>query len=807
MRPAERAPGEDGGVGAGAPAGARLAPAPWSVSSLLGHARVRAARVVLELHWPALLVVSTCAGMALAIRVHVPLTVAAALAVFALGLALALDGARRIAALGVALALVGLGWGSLRMDALSHSVLAAEIGETGSAELVTVAPARQSPFSVRAIAETRTFRNEPVRERVLLMLPVGRSPPRGAVLAASVRVVEPRPAEDGFDERSWLARQGIHVVLKASSWRQVGRRGGILGLGDRLRDRVERAVGRGVSGVNRGIVLGVVLGEDEGLPRAVQDDFRASGLYHLLAVSGQNIAFLAAGVYGLGWLVRLARAKRELLTLLVIAAYVLAVGWQPSVIRAAVAGGLTSAAWLVARPRDRWHLLALGALVLEAWMPTSVLEPGFQLSFAAVAAIFVAVPRVRQTLDGYPVPGVLAEALAVSFACGLVTAPIVLLHFDQAPVYTVPANVAAFAAAPLVLGLGLLAALVDPVSHSAAAGLAALAGFAAAWLELVARLVAGLPGARVGSRTALVATLVAIALGVGLRAVVRRSAPVRRPLRPALALACIAVATVAAWISARPAPAWNAPPGLRVTFLDVGQGDATLLETPTARVLVDEGPPEAHVATQLSRMGIRSLSAIVLTHPQRDHVGGAADVVRSLGVGEVLDPGLAATGPESEDALAAARARHVPIRVVRSGTSFRAGGLVLNVLWPEDEGIASEDPNQNAVVLIASYGETDVYLSADAESDVTARLPIRAVEIMKVAHHGSVDVGLEDELHTLRPRIAVISCGRHNDYGHPRPETLAALATSPGLSVYRTDEDGRVVVESDGRTLRVQTGR
>jgi competence protein ComEC len=278
---------------------------------------------------------------------------------------------------------------------------------------------------------------------------------------------------------------------------------------------------------------------------------------------------------------------------------------------------------------------------------------------------------------------------------------------------------------------------------------------------------------------------------------------------PAALAAGGAALFVAVWIIAmRPAPAaWSAPVAFRVTFLDVGQGDSTLLETPRARVLVDEGPPEADVAGQLARMGIRSLTAMVLTHPQRDHVGGAADVLRNLRVGEVLDPGLAATGPESEEALGVARQRHVPVRVVRAGSSFRAGRLRLRVLWPEDAGTPSEDPNQNAVVLVASYRATDVYLSADAESDVTAGLPLPDVEIMKVAHHGSEDPGLADELGTLRPEVAVISCGRHNDYGHPRPGTLAALAAYPGLALYRTDEDGRVVVESDGRQLLVSTSR
>jgi competence protein ComEC len=145
------------------------------------------------------------------------------------------------------------------------------------------------------------------------------------------------------------------------------------------------------------------------------------------------------------------------------------------------------------------------------------------------------------------------------------------------------------------------------------------------------------------------------------------------------------------------------------------------------------------------------------------------------------------------------------VRQVRAGSEFRAGGLVLRVLWPPDPGFPGEDPNLNATVIVASYGEADVFLPADAESDVTARLPLTAVEVLKVAHHGSEDPGLDDELRILRPTIAVISSGRNNDYGHPRPETLAALARIPGLALYRTDESGRVVVEANGGQLRVRT--
>jgi len=759
-------------------------------------------RRAVELHWPALLAGAACGGLALSNWVAGGLAALGALALAAVAGVLLLDGPARVVAVGVALAVAGFWWGSLRLEAMHESVLAAEIGGSGPAELVVTGPVRQSPWAVRVPAEVRAFRGRRLRERVLLILPVGRSPPRGAILETVVRVAEPREAEEGFDERAWLARQGIHVVLRGGVWRQVGSRGGIAGVGDRLRDRIERAVGRGAAGVRRAIVLGVVLGEDEGLPGRVRQDFRASGLAHLLAVSGQNVAFIAFGVLGLGWLLRLSRGVRELLTLAAIGAYVLAVGWQPSVIRAGVAGGLASLAWLVARPRDRWHFLAVGALVLLAWTPTALLEPGFQLSFAAVSAIFVCVPRVGRWFEGYPIPRRLAEVLSIALVCGIATAPIVLFHFGQAPVYTVLANALATPAMPVVLGLGLLAAAAEPVAPGAAAALAWLAGWAAAWLDLVARLVASLPGAQISSRAALVVLLLGAAGWIGAR--YARTRMGAQGKSAAIGAAGVALLAAAVWWSVRPAPAWDQPTGLRVTFLDVGQGDSVLLETASARVLVDQGPPEANVAGQLARLGVRSLSALVLTHPQRDHVGGAADVIRQLRVGVVLDPGLSATGPEREEAVAAARERRVPVRVVRSGSEFRAGGLVLRVLWPPDPGLPSEDPNMNAVVLMATYGETDVFLPADAESDVTARLPSSAIELLKVAHHGSADPGLDEELRVLRPRIAVISAGRNNEYGHPRAETLAALSSVPGLAVYRTDMDGRVIVEADGRRLRVR---
>ncbi len=253
---------------------------------------------------------------------------------------------------------------------------------------------------------------------------------------------------------------------------------------------------------------------------------------------------------------------------------------------------------------------------------------------------------------------------------------------------------------------------------------------------------------------------------------------------------------------------WTPPSGLRLTALDVGQGDAILLETAEGAVLVDQGPPEADVAGQLRRRGLRALTAVVLTHPQRDHVGGAADVLRRLEVEAAIDPGLDASASADERAaLGVARKRGVRIVLARAGGSFRIGRLRLDVVWPDDPGAPGEDPNLSATVVLARYGATTALLTADAESVVTLRLRLPRVDILKVAHHGSADPGLPELLRRIRPRIAVISVGEGNDYGHPTPETLAALSAMPGLKVYRTDRDGAVEVESDGARLTVRTAR
>jgi competence protein ComEC len=423
----------------------------------------------------------------------------------ALGLALAAGVAACVSGpmgrnfgLAVAICVVGWAWGSARLDVLDHSALAGWIGTAERARAVVIGPPRAGRFGIRVPASIRDWGGARVREATVLKLPLGRSPPQGAV----VELVGVLAAPSDF-ERTLLRRRGIHVVVRTTTWRVVGRRGGVGGVADRIHRYLARSAVVGLSGERRALLEAIVLGDDGGLADELRALFRASGLYHLLAVSGQNVAFVAGGALLLAWVVGVPRLLAELGALASIVAYVLAVGAQPSVVRAGVAGVLGSLAWLTARARDRWHFLLVGAIALLGWNPYTLLDPGFELSFAAVISIFVVAPRLRRVLDGYPLAGWLRDVLAISAACGLATAPIAWIHFHAIALLTIPANALAAPAVVPLLGLALAAAAIAPVSLSAAAALAWVNGWCAAYLAACARMIGGLPGAQIQSTRAL----------------------------------------------------------------------------------------------------------------------------------------------------------------------------------------------------------------------------------------------------------------------------------------------------------------
>ena len=393
----------------------------------------------------------------------------------------------------------------MRLQALDRSVLRAHLNAHGSALVELEEPPRPGRFETRVRAHVIRWERLRPGEPVLLELRPGPVPEQGARLEVDGALRAPRGPSHGFDERAWLRRHGVHVVLRARSWRIVGRRGGLGGVADRLHGWLARGTVTGLAGERRAVLQGIVLGETQGLGDALLARFRASGLYHVLAVDGLKVAAVAGGAFAVGFLFGGSRLAAELLALAATGGYVLAVGAHPAVLRAAIAAGLASLAWLTARERDRWHALLVAAVALLAWNPFFVADAGFQLSFAAVSAIFIVTPRVVHALEGYPVPHWLAQLIGVSTACGLGTAPVTWLQFHQVSLVTVPANVLAVPVVAEMLGLALLTTLVASVAPPLAAALAQLNGWGAVFVAGCARFFGGLPGAQATSPAAVAA--------------------------------------------------------------------------------------------------------------------------------------------------------------------------------------------------------------------------------------------------------------------------------------------------------------
>jgi competence protein ComEC len=671
--------------------------------------------------------------------------------------------------------LLGAGWSLHGIAARAADPLHSRVGHVERARLVVEGQPRPGPFGSSAIARLDGHPVE-LRARGLLQ--------QGSVVEASGSLAAVPPSAPGFDRRTWLARQGVHETLAARSLVTLGRRGGVQGALDRLRDGARAALQAGGDDESSRIATGVALGGTAALADGTVEAFRASGLAHLLAVSGGNVVLLVAAVLGLAWLARVPRPLAHGCTIPAVVAYAAIVGGGPSVVRAAATGVLVSLAWLVGSARDPWHLLALAAAAVLALDPWAVAGPGFQLSFAAVAAIHGFAPRIRAWLEGTVVPLRLCAPLSISLACTLATAPIALIDFGRTSlVASLPANLLALPAVAPLLWLSLAACALWPVAPGAAAVLDGAVRALGAYIGLVARLGAWLDGALPG-RALLVAAVVGALAWLTLR---RRGAG-------ALAGGVAGLLLALAWPSARASP--PPPRALRVTFLDVGQGSAALIEAPGLRALVDTGPPSARAERLLRRRGVTSLDALLLSHDQLDHDGRAAAIVRGLRVALLVTPAITGHSASLVDAVSAARARGTRVLSGRAGLVLRTGGVQLRVVGPLHPTPATP-ANDAALVVLVRQRACSFLLPADAESPVLLADDLAPVGVLNVSHHGSADPRLARLLTQLRPHLAVISVGAHNSYGHPAATTLAALAEA-GVPVRRTDREGDIALGCPG---------
>ncbi|HYI20057.1 MAG TPA: ComEC/Rec2 family competence protein [Solirubrobacteraceae bacterium] len=706
-------------------------------------------------------------------------------------LAAAAAGRRAVALVAGAAVLVGAVIADARLAALDSGSLAAMSGQRWEGRAVVLEPVRERGGHASARVRLIGLGEAAV---VRLRVPgAGRSrrpwPEVGEVVALAGRVA-PLGRYDAYQ-----GRRGAHAALEVDRLHATGTwRGGLAGGLDRVRRRAERGLARGLPGEEAALLRGMVLGQDERLSEAVRTDFERSGLAHLLAVSGQNVVLLAMLVLAVGMLTGLGLRARLAAALGLVVLYVPLAGGGPSIQRAGVMGGAGLVAALAGRPASRWYALGLAAVFTLALNPRASGEPGWQLSFAAVVGLLALVPRWREGLRRARLPGPLADAAAVTGAATVATAPLMAFHFEQVSLASLPANLVAAPAVAPVMWLGMVAIAAAQVSPALCVPLNALNGPLLAYLEWVAHVAAQPPAAALPVRLGGPAGL-ALAYAAGAALLALAAAAWRRaaPLGPRRTAAVAGLAAAGGLLLLVPALDRPRPPQrgeFVVSFLDIGQGDATLLQHDGASVLVDTGPPGGPILRRLAEAGVERLDALLLTHAQADHEGMALEVVRAFRPRLVLDGGTGWSTPVRRG-LPATRARTV---AAHAGQSLSLGGIRLRLLWPPRPPPgwrADGDPNDRAVVALASVGSFDVLLPADAESDVTSPLELPRVEALKVAHHGSDDAGLPALLARTEPAFAAIEVGRGNTYGHPTASTLAALRAAVPR-VVRTDRDGTV---------------
>ena len=623
----------------------------------------------------------------------------------------------------------------------------------------------------------------------------------GTELSVGGTVREPAPWE-----RAQIERSGASLVLAADAVELTGSaRGGLRGALDDVRRRAESALERGTQARAAALLRGFVLGQDDRIAENVREEFRRSGLAHILAVSGQNVMLLAILATPLLALAGVPLRSRLIAIAIIVALYVPVAGAGASIQRAGVMGVAGVVASLASRPSARWYALGLAAAVTLAIDPRATADIGWQLSFCAVAGLLSLAPALIRVLapDSSGLRRALAEGGAMTIAASLATAPVAAHHFGTVSLTAIPANLVALPAIAPAMWLGMLSGAVGQIPGAPVEPLTWLGGLCAGFIGWVAHALgpewAQLDIPEPGGLTALAWTAVLIGgARLACLAIERRSAmrpAPRAPRRIGVAAAVAAAACIVVALLVRSEQdATERPPALAIRILDVGQGDAILVEPRDhAPLLVDTGPPGAETGAQLREHGVERLSALAVTHDELDHSGNLSEVLDEVEVQRLLATHRQPRGCKLLDCP--------QTTLLAAGSRFRLGKTRVEVLWPPETAPRSADPNETSLVVVISHGEFDALLAGDAEAEV-ASYGSGPVELLKLAHHGSADPGLDALLSRTSPQLAAISVGSSNPYGHPTPESLATLGDH-GVPVLRTDQVGEIVVEVRGDSWAV----
>lgn len=557
-----------------------------------------------------------------------------------------------------------------------------------------------------------------------------------------------------------------------------------------------------------GLLPGLVVGDESGLDPALKDAMRTTGLGHLTAVSGANLAIVSGLVLFVAHLLRLPRRASIAAAGIAMAGFVVVCGFEPSVMRAAAMGALVLAS--IARARRGTSVASLSGaiavlLLVDPWLSISI---GFALSVAATAGLIGFAAQSRGIAHADTWAGRLRRsailAVGVALSASLATAPLIASIGSGFQIIGVLANVLADPAVPPATILGFLAALAAPISPAIASFFATLAGYPTGWIASVAQWANQAPLVMIPWPDGLLGfTLMAVAVALLLAGFFNRDRmtqylpPGTGKLLVAAALAIVIVFGV------RPSRLGWPPPDWLFVMCDVGQGDGMVLATsPGHAVVIDTGPEPNAINSCLSDLGISAIDLLILTHFHADHVGGLHGAIDGRSVGRVITSPLPEPQLQAKAVQAALTDRQIPAAPADPGEQGTVGPVDYRILGPTSLITEGSAPNNASVTMYVQDAGIGMLLTGDAEAPVQQRMAqqprLPRVDVVKVPHHGSSNFSPDFVRWVGNPQLALISVGVGNSYGHPSPEAVNAWSLA-GASVERTDQTGDIAIASDGQ--------
>ncbi|MXZ76598.1 MAG: DNA internalization-related competence protein ComEC/Rec2 [Gemmatimonadetes bacterium] len=669
---------------------------------------------------------------------------------------------------------------------------------------------------------TATDRAAPVSGRLQVRLNSGIDSGRyGDRVLVSGRLRSPQPARNpgGFDARTYYASRGVHALMSvrdARSYRVTLRNTSFTwqtGVIDPLRNSIDRSIDRTMRGDSAALLKGILLGERRQLPEDLLHTFRSIGLAHILAVSGLHVGLITLVIHTLLSVLRLPRNIVVAGTLGVLVLYAFITNLTPSVIRATIMAALFLAGRQLDRQTDTVNILAVAAFVILLIWPSALFDLSFQLSFLATYAIITGYPRMKELLPERISLSEkwwarwLRDGLLVSVAAQFGALPVVAGTFYQVSWMSAVANLFIGPLVFLNSTFGVLTALTGPLAIEIARLFSAANALVLFAMIHLSKAFSGAPSALVEVPAPSI-LFYASFYGAGLLLLWKPDGSRGRRTRQArhgLLALCLLVFC------------YNLLPdrSLRITVLDVGQGDAIFIACPNGRTLLVDGGARTPfydagarvILPFLRAKGYRRVDTIIVTHPDLDHYGGLRAVVESVEVGEVLSSGV---GSESGSYRAWREAidRHgIPYRTVVKGDTLSALGGVRGLFLHPDplflSGTAKPNSNEVSVVLRLSLGEFSMLLTGDIEAKgeaATVRRPsMLKSTVLKSPHHGSRSSSGTAFLNAVDPEAVAVSAGMNNAFGHPAPEVIERYRRRKA-EVFRTDQGGAVMIRSNGRS-------